>query len=156
MSLIALVIGTSVTVSATERVTASLVVFGIAGWSFVPLLQLLTGLLLVRGSALPRMELLIRYFQLHRPWSLWILAVHAVLLLIPIARHFQQWVVMTLLLPMLWTMGLLLRFCRDELQLEGWRAVRRVALHQSVTYAAVFVYVFVAVALWPRILGLFR
>jgi hypothetical protein len=156
MALVAIVIGTSVTVSATERVGASLILSGAVGWSFVPALQLLTGLLLVRGGPGGRVELLARYFRLHKPWSLWILAAHTILLLVPISRHHQQWMTISLAVPVLWTLWLLLRFCREELRLDAPRALRRVVVHQSATYALAFVYVFVAVALWPRILGLFQ
>jgi hypothetical protein len=156
MALIAIVIGTSVTISATERVNAAQVFGGAVGWSFVPLLQLLTGLLLVRGARGGRIELLARYFRLHQPWCLWILIAHAILLMVPIARSYQQWMMLTLIVPMMWTFWFLLRFCREELRLDGRSALRRVLLHQSATYAIAFAYVFAAVALWPRILGLFR
>ena len=156
MALIAIVVGTAVTVSATERVTVSLVVGGAVGWSFVPVLQLLTGLLLVRGAGGGRVDLLARYFRLHQPWSLWILIAHAILLMVPIARSYQQWITLTLIVPMIWTFWFLLRFCREELRLDGRSALGRVLFHQSATYAIAFAYVFAAVALWPRILGLFR
>jgi hypothetical protein len=156
MALIALVIGTAVTGSATERITASLVLAGVIGWSFVPVIQLLTGLLLVRGFAPNRTQLLGAYFATHRPWSLWILAAHAVFLLSPAARPYAFWITATAAIPMVLTVRLLQRFCRDELRLDPRRSWGRVALHQSATYTIAFAYVFVAVALWPRILGLFR
>lgn len=143
------------TVSATERVTASLVLSGAIGWSFVPVLQLLTGLLLVRRPKRDRLELLARYFGTHWPWSLWILAAQATLLLVPITRHFGQWITITATVPMLWTVFLLLRFCREELQLERRECWWRVAIHQSTTYAIALAYVSVAVSLRPRVVGLF-
>ncbi len=75
MALVALVIGTSVSAAATERVTLSLVLTSALAWSFVPLLQLGTGLWLVRSAgAGRRVAALERYFETHRPWSLFILA----------------------------------------------------------------------------------
>jgi hypothetical protein len=156
MALIAIVIGTSVTVSATERVTASLVAAGAIGWAFVPILQLLTGLLLLRGFASDRVRLLNRYFATGWAWSLWILAAHAAYLTLPAARHFAWWITLTAVLPILGTLWLLLRFCRRDLGLDLWRSLWRVGGHQTATYTIAFAYVFVAVALWPRILGLFE
>ena len=155
MVLIALVVGTSVSVSATERVTISLVAAAAIGWSFVPLAQLFTGLVLIRGSAGERLPLLNRYFATHRPWSLWIITLHFALLTSAVARQLGLWSTVTAVVPFVWTIWLLRRFCRDELGVEGRYAWLRVAVHQSVTYAVVLAYVFVAVALWPRILGRF-
>ena len=156
MALVALIIGTSVTVSATERVSVSLVLAGAIGWSFVPLVQLCTGLLLVHGAARARVQLLAGYFAMHRPWSLWILAAHAVFLLSPAARRYNLWVVVTAAVPIVLTVRALLRFCRDELHLDHRRAWQRVVVHQSATYTIALAYIFAAVALWPRLLGLFK
>ena len=153
MALVALVIGTSVTVSATERVTAGLVLAGILGWSFVPALQLLTGLLLVRGAR-PPVRLLDRYFAMHWPWSLWILSAQATLLMVPIVRSAGWWVAITTVVPILWTVRLLFAFCRRELGLERLHAWRRVLVHQTATYLLVLAYVTFAVALWPRLMRL--
>lgn len=152
MALVALVIGTAVTVAAAGRVTIPLVITGVLGWSFVPVLQLLTGLLLVRTTPGPRLRQLERYFATHWAWSIWILAFHAAVLVVPPA-YAGVWLATTAVAPILWTGMLLLEFCRRELMLDRRAAVRRVALHQSVTWLLVLVYVSVAVALWPRIVG---
>lgn len=152
MTLVALVIGASVTVSATERVTLSLVLGGAIGWSFVPVLQLLTGLLLVRKLDL---RLLDRYFATHWPWSIWIIAAHAMFLLSAGSRGWGIWVAVTATVPILWTIWLLFAFCREELGLDVRQRRRRVALHQAATCVLLVAYISVAVALWPRIVGLF-
>lgn len=157
MTLVALVIGTSLTASATERVTVSLVLAGAIGWSFVPVLQLLTGLFLIRGSApAHRLRLLDRYFATGWPWALWILAVHATFLLWPASRRAGHFVLAAVaVIPILWTVKLLVTYCQQELQLDPHRARIRVVQHQAVTYGLFFVYVFFAVSLWPRVVGLF-
>ena len=154
MSLVALVIGTGVTASATERVTVSLVLAGAFGWSFVPILQLMTGLLLVGGSR-DRLRLLDRYFATGWPWLLWILSAHAAFVAIPVTRKYGLWITVTTCVPMLWTVRLLFAFCREELGLDTTQARRRIGAHQCVTYGLVVAYVWVAVALWPRIVRLF-
>jgi hypothetical protein len=156
MLLIALVIGTSVTVSATERVTIPLVLGGTIAWSFVPGLQLLTGLLLVRGIDGGRARALDQYFATHWPWSLWILGFHGLVLMWPPIRALGLLPVATAVVPMIMTFRLLLSLGRQHLGLSGFQVWRRVALHQGVTYLLVLGYVSFAVALWPRLIGLFR
>ena len=154
MALVALVIGTSVTASATERVTISLAVTGAVGWSFVPILQLVTGLLLVGGSR-DRLRLLDRYFATGWPWLLWILAAHAAFVAIPATRKYGLWITVTTCVPMLWTARLLFAFCREDLGLDTTQARWRIGTHQCATYALVVTYVWLAVALWPRIVRAF-
>jgi hypothetical protein len=154
MALVALVIGTSVTVSATERVTLSLVLAGTIGWSFVPVLQLLTGLVLIGDSSRDRPKALDRYFATHWPWSLWILTVHAVILTTPLFRSVGFTLAITAGIPLIWTVRLLLGFCRSELGMDLRQARRRVGLHQAATYLLVLAYISFAVALWPRVVGL--
>ena len=151
LALVALVIGTSVTTSATERVTLSLALAGAAGWSFVPLLQLMTGFLLIRGARAPRIGLLDRYFATGWPWTLWILAVHAGFVGFPATRRFGLFLILTAAVPIIWTVRLLWAFCRAELRLDARQSWRRVAGHQVATYVLVVAYVWIAVALWPRI-----
>lgn len=157
MALVAVVVGTSVTVSATERVTLSLVLAGTIGWSFVPLLQLLTGLTLIRGRARDsRVDLLDRYFALGWPWSVWIIGIHATLLMWPATRRFGLLpVAATALIPILWTLRLLLEFSRRELAFDTRQARIRVGQHQALSYVLFLTYVFFAVSLWPRVVGLF-
>jgi len=159
MALVALVIGTSVTVSATERVTLSLVLAGTIGWSFVPVLQVLTGILLVRrpgpGASVPGMTAALeRYFATGWPWLLWILGLHGVLLMFPGTRSLGLLPVMTAVLPMIWTVRLLVALCRRDLAMGRAMAWRRVAVHQTLTYLLVLLYIALAVALWPRIVGI--
>ena len=157
MALVAVIIGTSVTVSATERVTLSLVLAGAIGWSFVPVLQLLTGLLLIRGTGRGRrIHLLDRYFATGWAWNLWILAIHVTLLSWPAGRRLGTLVIgMAAVIPIVWTLKLLFDYCRRDLGLDGRGARLRVFQHQAVTYALVVAYVMFAVSLWPRVVGLF-
>jgi hypothetical protein len=158
MALVALVIGTAVTVSATERVTLSLVLAGGIGWSFVPVLQALTGILLVRnpgpGASVPSLATALdRYFATGWPWSLWILGVHGAFLMIPATRSFGWLLGLTAVAPMVWTVRRLLVLCRNDLGMGRAKAWRRVALHQAVTCLLILAYIAFAVALWPRIVG---
>lgn len=155
MGLVALVIGTSVAAAATERVTIPLVLSSSLGWAFVPVIQLLTGLVLVRGAARGRrLHALERYFDTHRPWSLWILGVHAVFLLVPASRGLALGLVPFAILPALLTVRALVRVCREVLGMPATAARRAVALHQAITYVIVLAYAAWASAYLPRVVGL--
>lgn len=153
MLLVAAVVGTSVTATATEHVDLWLLLSGTAGWSFVPLLQLGTGLVLIRGARRPLTLLLDRYFATGWPWSLWILTAHAALLVIPWLRGYAFGLLLTVAIPIWLTSRLLGDLCQRELGMPRRAAKRRVIEHQALTYALIVLYVQLSVALWPRIVG---
>lgn len=153
MVLVAAVVGVSVTVTATERVDLWLVLSGVLGWSFVPALQLATGLVLVRGSREPLGTSLAWYFAAHWPWSLTILTAHAALLMIPWFRGHAFWLAGLTLLPIVVTIRLLLALCKGPLRMDPRQARRRVAEHQLLTLLLIVLYVSIAIALWPRVVG---
>ena len=156
MALTALVLGTATAVASTGRVTPALVISGSVAWSFVPLVQLFTGLVLVRGAAMSRGEALARYFAAHTAWSLWVLAaaVFAVLVSNPLAWLFT--VVLTAAVPMVLTARQLVRLCRTDFGLAADLARRRVAVHQALTVAVILVYGEYAGGLVRRLVELFR
>lgn len=155
MALVALVIGTSVAAAATGRVTIPLVLTSTLAWAFVPVIQLLTGLVLVRGAAAGgRVRALERYFGTHRAWSLWILAVHAVFLVWPASRGFVLPLVATGILPAALTVRALGRVCREGLGMSAGAARRAVIVHQTMTLGLVVAYAVWASAYVPRLAGL--
>jgi hypothetical protein len=138
-------------------VTIPLVLTSALGWAFVPVIQLLTGLVLVRGVAPGRrVHALERYFDTHRAWSLWILCVHALLLLVPASRSVGLLFVPLAAVPAVLTMRALMGVCREVLGMPGAAARRAVALHQALTYSIVLAYAAWASAYLPRIVGIFR
>jgi hypothetical protein len=153
MLLVAAVVGVSVTVTATEHVDVWLVISGTAGWSFVPVLQLGTGLVLIRGARLPLTSALDRYFATGWPWSLWILTAHTALLLIPWLRGYSFGLLATVAIPIWLTFRLLVDVCQRDLGMPRRAAMRRVTEHQALTYTLIVLYVQISVALWPRIVG---
>lgn len=150
MALVALVIGLSLSAAATERVDLGLVLSTSLAWSFVPVLQLLTGLVLTRGAA-DRSAAVIAYFGTHGPWTLWILSVHGVFLLAGPARDAALWFALTAVVPAVWTARLLLTLCRVHLGLSPGESRRRVLIHQGLSYGLVLAYVQFAVALDARL-----
>ncbi|MBA3639487.1 MAG: hypothetical protein H0W53_09405 [Acidobacteria bacterium] len=157
MALVALVIGTSVAAASTERVTASLVLTSAIAWAFVPLIQLGTGLWLIRGAATGRRtHALEAYFDTHRPWSLFILAFHAAILVWPSSRGFALMFVPAAVVPIALTALALTRLCREVLGASAGAARRMVVMHQLMTCAVAGAYAAWASAYLPRLVGLVR
>jgi hypothetical protein len=152
--LVALVIGTSVSAAATERVTVRLVLTSTLAWAVVPVIQLLTGMWLVR-AVVPsqRVRALETYFDTHWAWSLWILAVHALLLVWPASRGCALWLVPTGMVPAVFTIRALRSVCRTVVGMPAPAARRTVAVHQAATYAIVAIYASWASAYLPRLVG---
>ena len=152
MALVALIIGTSVAAAATERLTLPLVLGSAMAWSFIPVIQALTGLWLVRGAAPGQhVRALERYFETHRPWSLWILAAHAMFLWWPALREMALLVVPTGVLPAVLTIRALRMVCRDVIGMPPPAARRAVATHQAITYVIIAAYACWASAYLPRL-----
>jgi hypothetical protein len=155
-ALVALVIGTATAVSATERVTFSLVASGTICWSFVPALQMATAACVLRSAGRPdigmgrRLDL---WFMGHGPWSLWLLAGGALLFWPPDIPYLELWMVAGAIVPAAWTAWIGTAFCRKVLADSRPRARRRMALHQAMTWAIVIAYIVLAAQLWPRFLA---
>jgi hypothetical protein len=148
--LVALVIGTATSVAATGRITLLLLASGAACWSVVPLVQLCTGALLVRGSAVPTGQALEQYFETHRPWSLWLLAVAGMVLLLPNPGSWIALMALTFVVPLALTFRRLNALCRFELGFSAVVARRRTLLHQAVTITCLLAYGEYAGRLLPR------
>lgn len=148
----AVLIGTATAVLGTGRVTLPLVASGALCWSFVPVLQLLTGLLFVRGARGSRTRALARYFAADTYWSTWILAYAAVLLLVPQPGRFAMYLMATAVLPLLLTARALVHVRRNACGDSPQGASRIVAAHQALTILLFLGYVMWASALWPRIM----
>jgi hypothetical protein len=154
-ALVALVLGTTMAISATGRVTAGLVLDLAVCWGFVPALQMATAAAIVRSprstvGAARRLDL---WFAGHAPWSLWMLAVAVCFMSFPATRRIEYPTLMTAIVPATWTAIIGSGFCRAVLRDTRAQAWRRVALHQAVTWTIVFAYITAASQLWPRFLA---
>jgi hypothetical protein len=154
-ALVALVIGTATAVSATERITFSLVASGTMCWSFVPALQMATAACVLRSarrdiSMARRLDL---WFMGHGPWSLWLLSACALFVWPPNVRYLELWIIAGATVAAAWTMTIASAFCRTVLGDSGQLARRRTALHQVITWTIVTSYAVFAGQLWPRFLA---
>jgi len=150
---VALVLATAMSIAATGRLTIALLFWGFLCFSFVPLLQFGTGLLMIQGSRFDSRRALDGYFATYRPWSLWMLVMAAIVILLPNPGAFTYTLAITALVPAVMTIRSLLRFSRVTLGDSSGRAWWRVARHQAATFVVLLVYLDLSVALWPRLLA---
>jgi hypothetical protein len=154
--LVAVIIGTAVTVSSAERVPFGLVAMGVLCWSFVPALQLLVGAIVSRmAPARPismarAIELL---FMAQLPWSLWVLAMTGMSTFTDVSLPLAVQV-LSLLIPGAWTSIMVAAFCRAGLGCTRRRARWLTAVHQTIVWMLFFGYVFLVSGFWARILTL--
>lgn len=153
MALSTLVLATVMSIAATGRLTIALLVSGLACWWFLPVLQLMTGLLMIGGRGVERRSALSGYFATHRPWSLWLLVMAGTVVLLPNPGAATYPLALTAIVPAALTVRALLRFSREQLGDTRRRAWQRVAVHQAATFIVLIVYMDLSVALWPRVLA---
>ena len=154
MMLTALVIGTVAAALGTGRVTVPLIVSTTVMWSWVPVVQLLTGVVFV-GRVPRRGEALMEYFETGSYWTVWLLTSAAVVLLAPKPFAVLFYAVATALVPAVLTARALARLRRQRFGDRPSAAWRRALLHQALTHGVVIGYFAWAVALWPRLRALF-
>ncbi|MGH9312466.1 MAG: hypothetical protein ACRD1S_04630, partial [Vicinamibacterales bacterium] len=105
-ALVAIILGTAISIYATRRVTLGLALSTILCWSFAAAVQAIAAAALVasskrRGVSIPAgLDLL---FMGHGPWSLWLLAVAAWAVWFPRPPMMDVLVVATAVVPAVWT-----------------------------------------------------
>lgn len=155
---VAFVLGCVTSMSATGVVSAITILSGTVSWSFVPALQLATGLWLCRRPPAPstdRLRALELLFQTHVPWTLWILLIGFRLILFPLGQSGLELLLATAIVPAIWTRRLLRVFCIHVLGCDRADARRRTRIHQLTTLAIGVFYIGWAIGLVPRIVGVF-
>jgi hypothetical protein len=154
-ALLAGLLGVVTSAAATGRVVAALVLSQTVCWSFVPVLQLMTGSILI-GSAGRRPVSFARaielFFAAHGPWSLWLVAIGTLQTLTPN----QNVVFVTALAAAAWTAWLLLAFSSEVLGLPAGMARMRVLAHQAATLLLILGYMELGSRLSVRVIGAFQ
>ena len=155
-ALVAVIVGTAITMSAARRVPVGLVTMGIVCWSFVPLIQWMIGAAVIgrtygRPMSMPRCLELLFVGQL--PWSLWILARFGTTALATVNIG-RTWEVLSLLIPGIWTTIIVFAFCRTALGCTVARARLLTVVHQGLTWTTLFIYAFAFSGVWSRLLAL--
>jgi predicted metal-dependent phosphoesterase TrpH len=133
----ALLWATVLAIVSTGRVTGELVLSLAVYWAGVPAVQLAGGALLVLTSSrrtVPVARALDLFLAGHLPWSLWLLAVAAMVWRGPIPFPWTDAVLLSAIVPLVWTAVIVTAFGCAVLRLERGAAIRRAAIHQGLLW----------------------
>jgi hypothetical protein len=154
-ALFVLLVGTSVAMAATGRVSLGLVASTSIAWCWVVGLQLAIAVTMVGTVPTRRDVTLARgvelWFAGHVPWTLWIL------FFVPVSRLVPGFPVEALLLtmtvPIVWTMAIAATFCRIVLGRSARESWWRAAGHQVLIVSMILSYVAWSAGGWFRLIG---
>lgn len=136
-AMVILVIGIAVPIMSVQRVTLALVATSALSWSFVLAIQLLAGAAVIASAPARRagvLRALDLWFAGHLPYSLWLLIVAAWGGLTWASLVF---LVLTAVVPAVWTTIIVSAFCRTVLNATPsgarWRAVAHLMVVGAIT-----------------------
>jgi hypothetical protein len=154
-ALVAMIIGTTVTLSSARRVPLDLVLIGILCWSFVPAIQLLIAAIVIRSTRsrrVPVARALELLFIGHLPWSLWVLFMTGLDTFTRVTLGLAV-EVGSLLIPGIWTAVIVSAFCQAVLGCTPRQAHWLTGVHQVLTWTVFFTYVILVSGFWARVLA---
>jgi hypothetical protein len=153
--LVALLVGVSVAIASTGRVSPALLLSTTLSWSWVVLVQMAIAVVMARplpaGRAVSAVRAVELWFSGHVPWTLWLLAIAPLLRLVPDLD--VQPLLVSMLLPMAWTVPIAVAFSRIVLGRSGVESWARALVHQAAIVFVILSYVAWAAGGWFRILG---
>jgi hypothetical protein len=157
LALMALVLGGFITLSYGGEFFPTLLLGAAVAWAWIPVLQMLVaaGLIaVVRRRPVRLAQAIDLFFVNHGPWSLWMLVVTAVLMerlphgLVTLSQVLP--ILVSALVPALWTCGIIFAFGRTVLGLSIWRAAGWTVLYQALIWFAAYLFVgAVTFRMWP-------
>lgn len=156
--IVGVTIGTAASISSTSHVSIALVASVTACWAFLVGLQVAAAWIsMPRASrrAIGAARAIDLLFSGHAPWSVWLLACAAWAALTPILARDTRWVFASMTVPLIWNLVIVFAFFRHALGLPHAAAVRRTILHQTISVGGGLAIFGSAVAIWPRIVGMF-
>jgi hypothetical protein len=155
---VALTIGTAASISSTSHVSIGLVTSVTACWTFLVVVQVIAAWVAMPSAsrrAIGSARAIDLLFSGHGPWSLWLLVAAAWALAMPTTERDTRWLLTSIAVPVIWNVVIVFAFFRAALQLPYADAVRRTIVHQAVALGSGLAVFGSAVAIWPRIVGIF-
>jgi hypothetical protein len=141
LGLILLLFATVASLILTRRITVGLIATAALTWSFVLVLQIVVGVLVIATAPARRVGMaraLDLWFASHLPYSLWLLVIASWILAVETFPPFP--LVVSILVPAAWTAFISRAYGRVVLGLPTRSAHWRVALHQSMAWLCVITY----------------
>ncbi len=151
-------IATAVSIAATLHVSVGLIANVMACWSLVLALQLAAAFAVIPAASrrtFGTARLLDLFFMGHAPWSLWLLAFALWAAVTTPAARDVRWPLASIVVPIAWTAVIVFAFFRAALAMPHPHALKRTIAHQALTLGIGFGVFGLAVAIAPRILGMF-
>jgi hypothetical protein len=148
-ALVLLVIAVMVPIMAVQRVTISLVATTAVSWSFVLAIQIVVAVGVIASAPARRVSMLRAldlWFAGHLPYSLWMLMMFA--WMGTSTSSSLRLLVISALVPAVWTARIVSAFCRVVLGASRWGAVWRSIVHFVVSWAIGLTYVAWAAGGW--------
>ncbi len=147
-------LGCAVSMLASGRLSARLIVDGAISFAFVPLLQILALAVVLRIGPRPARswrDAMCRFARGNRPWLLWLVAVTLVAALVP-PRQVGPWVlplIISAIVPIAWSAILDFRFFRETGLRSARGALRDVVIQRAVAWTGAGLY-FLGIAVWAE------
>ena len=152
IALAAAIIGTSVAVGATGRVSIELVTTIGVSWSFALLVQAIAAAAIIvpaRARRVTTARAFELWFRAHLPWTVWLLVPVGVFNLTGV--HLSETVLFAgALVPLVWTILVLRAFGRQVLGVARMGAMATV--HQVIVWSLTLSYIAFAIGGWDRVL----
>ncbi len=155
---VAVTIGTAASISSTAHVSIGVVLSLIACWAFVVAIQVVAAFAVIPAASrrlLGSARTMDLFFSGHVAWSLWLLACAAWAMAAPANLRDVRWIQASIVVPTIWNAVIVFAFFRAALNLPHRAAVWRTIAHQAITLGAFLVILGSAIAIWPRIIGMF-
>jgi hypothetical protein len=157
LAFLGLTIGCFVSMLASGRLSARLVVDGALSFAFIPILEVLA-LLLVLRLCRPRVEVpfavdLTLFLMGNTPWLLWLALAGAMMSVVPpraIGLGLTRAVEASTIVPIVWSFLIDLRFFRETAGRSPSSAVRAALLHRAIGWPLAFAY-FLGIAIWTLV-----
>ena len=152
-ALVILVIAVMAPIMAVQRVTLELVATAAVSWSFVVVLQAFVAIALIANAPSRKLSVpqaLDLWFAGHVPYSLWILVAFATMAIAPSGS--LRILVITAIVPAIWTAFIVAAFCRTVLGATATAARWRVAAHFVSIWAITLSYIAWAAGGWFQLL----
>lgn len=157
---VALMLGCTISLLASSRLSFGLVLSTSIIWSYVPVAELAALLLVSRNNraGLPSSQLIDPFFAGHAPWLLWILIAGFGFSFLPFTfayKLFPFWLLGGGVVALAWSLWIDYHFFRGVLGESSGRAILKLTLQRLISWTLI-VAVFTYGSFWPSIIEVLR
>jgi hypothetical protein len=145
-------LGSLVSLLASGRLSVRLIADGAVSFAFVPLFGIAALAVVWRREPRPALAFartVDAFLAGLTPWLLWMIAAGGVFACVP-PRGFGAWffpVVISAVVPLVWSIWLDWRFFRDTLRRSPRRAIGDLVIHRAIAWTGAVIY-FLGIAIW--------